>query len=285
MMVTTVLVTIAAILTTSGAGYLFGVHLGRRSRSSLAAEIQRERERARSLELSLTEQRTLQTSAERVREEMRTIMAPLMGQQASVEHLQNQMQQLVSRISNADKDGEQIEALRQELRRTLAPLLDRERESQQDLRAFMSDVLSPLLENERRGKALQSIAQTRRGREHLPTLLDTMARRGGFSAILLSDEMGLPLAATSGAKDTDVLAGVSSIILTLADRVTRSGGPTPTAVLIRDTSNAFILHRIFSVSAERFLVTAVSNGAPIASDALDPALPALERALEKNKAA
>lgn len=213
------------------------------------------------------------------------MMAPLVGQQAGVEQLQRQMQQLVTRITTSDKDGEQIESLRRELHRTIAPLLERDRTTHQDLRAFMSDVLSPLLESERRGKALHSLSQSRRGREHLPTLLDTMARRGAFLAVLLSDEVGLPLAASSGAKDADVLAGVSSIILTLADRVTRSGGPAPNAVLIRDSANAFILHRIFKVGDERFVVTAVAKGTAVATDALDPALPALEHALEKNQAA
>lgn len=285
MMVVTFLTVVAAVLTTAGAGYVLGVHLGRKARSSLAHALMQKDELARRLELALAEHRTLHSSTERVREEMRAMMAPLVGQQTGVEQLQRQMQQLVARITSSDKDGEQIESLRRELHRTIAPLLERDKTTQQDLRAFMSDVLSPLLESERRGQALHSLSQSRRGREHLPMLLDTMARRGAFLAVLLTDEVGLPLAASSGAKDADVLAGVSSIILTLADRVTRSGGPTPHAVLIRDSSNAYILHRIFNVGDERFLVTAVTKGSAIATDALDPALPALEHALEKNQAA
>lgn len=109
MMAVTLLTTIAAILTTGGAGYLLGVHLGRRTRTQLSAELRRRDERTRELELALAEHRTLQTSSERVREEMRAILAPLVGQQAGVEQLQHQMQQLVTRITSADKDGEQIE--------------------------------------------------------------------------------------------------------------------------------------------------------------------------------
>ena len=56
------------------------------------------------------------------------------------------------------------------------------------------------------------------------------------------------------------------------------------AVLIRDSSNQRILHRIFSVNNERFLVTAVAKGNEIATDALDPALPALEEMLDSQAA-
>ena len=93
------------------------------------------------------------------------------------------------------------------------------------------------------------------------------------------DEMGLPLAASSGARDADVIAGVSSLVLTLADRVTSSGGASPLSVLIRDSANQRILHRIFTVGKSRFIATAVAQGSEISTDAIDPALAALEEIL------
>lgn len=287
-MIVITVVTVAAILTTAGGGYLFGVHLGRKSRQELIAVATTQSDRVRELELQLASQASQVAAADRVRDEMRSLMAPLVGgdqQGTQLQELQEQMRQLATRVSTSDRSGEQLDGFREELHRTLAPLLERERASQQDLREFMSNVLSPLMENERRGQALQNLSFSRRGREQLPTLLDSIARRGGFSALLVSDEVGLPLAASSGAKDADVLAGVSSLILTLADRVTQSGGATPNAVLVRDVSNTLFLHRIFTAGEERFLVTAVARGGTMTPESLDPALVALENALSRGQAA
>lgn len=270
-------VALAGIAGTGLGGYLLGVLLGRRSRRALQNDAALKQLRVEQLEHALAQSST--AAAGQVRE----LLAPLLGQQqASTQQLREQMQQIAGRLSADDRKGETVEVLRQELHRTLAPMLERDRE-QKGLRQLVLDVMGPFMENERRAQGLKTVAAPKRGREQLPALLDTIARRGGFAAVLLSDEVGLPLAASSGARDAEVLAGVSSLILSLADRVTKTGGPTPTAVLVRDTANQIILHRIFTAGGERFLVTAVSKG-EVSSTALDPALTALENVLGKNAA-
>jgi predicted regulator of Ras-like GTPase activity (Roadblock/LC7/MglB family) len=224
----------------------------------------------------LAHERSASSTAEEVASQVRTLISPMVGaQKAASANLQAQMRELAQRVTTGDDSVERLDALRTELQQALAPLLKQDQEKQ-GIQKMMLDVLGPLMEKERRARGLTLVSPSNRSRHQLPKLLDTLAHRGGFAAVLLSDEMGLPLAASAGARDADVLAGVSSLVFSLADRVATSGSATPLAVLLRDAANQRILHRIFSVEDDRYLVTAVSKGGEISTDALDPALAALE---------
>ena len=292
-MLTSILLALVGAAATGGGGYLIGARASRRARESLETDLSKaERQlgtlsedfarataRTANLETTLAHERRSSHTAQQMATEMRNLITPIVGaQEAATKNLQAQMRELAERVANGDDNLERLDSLRAELQQTIAPLVQQDRENQ-GIRQMMLDVLSPLMEKERRAQGLTLVSPNRRGRTHLPRLLDTLVRRGGFAAVLLSDEMGLPLAASAGARDADVLAGVSSLVLTLADRVSSSGGAAPLAVLLRDSSNQRILHRIFSVNGERFLVTAVSKGNEISTDALDPALAALEDVL------
>jgi len=289
-MLTSILLALFGALATGGGGYLIGARASRRVREALEEDLEASRERGEgltrelsswqaktaSLQASLAHERKASSTAEQVASELRSLISPMVGaQETATRNLEAQMRQLAERVTDGDDSAERLESLRSELQQTLAPLLEQDRNNQ-GIHKMMMDVLGPLMEKERRVQGLTFVSPNRRGRSQLPRLLDTLNRRGGFAAVLLSDEMGLPLAASTGARDADVIAGVSSLVLTLADRVASSGGSAPMAVLVRDASNQRILHRIFSVNDDRFLVTAVSKGAEISTDALDPALAALE---------
>lgn len=140
-------------------------------------------------------------------------------------------------------------------------------------------VLAPLLEKERLGRALATLDVGRGTRDQLPKLLDAIAKTAGFSTVLVSDEAGLPLATNRSASDADMLAGVWSLLLTIADRVVAAGAPAPLAVMVHDAQGRAILHRIFSAGNTRFLLTAVSHTHRLAPESLDPALANLERVL------
>ena len=295
-MLTSILLALVGATATAGGGYIMGARAGKKARDSLAMdasqaalqsaalsqELAHANARAAALETSLAHERASSSNtAAQLATEVRSLLSPLVGaQEAATKDLQAQMRELAERIASGDDSVEQLETLRSELQSTLAPLVAQDRENHK----MMLDVLGPLMEKERRAQGLTLLSPNKRGRSQLPRLLDTLVRRGGFAAVLLSDEMGLPLAASNGARDADVIAGVSSLVLTLADRVASSGGSAPMAVLIRDASNQRILHRIFTVNNERFLVTAVAKGNEIATDALDPALPALEEMLDSQAA-
>lgn len=289
MMTAALLVALVGVAVTGTGGYLVGVALGRRARKRLAAQAEGQGQRIEQLQLALAHEQSSASAAAGVRDQLQSMLAGWMGQQqASAEQLQaqirQQMETVVGQLAAGERSDGDVERMRQEIHQALAPMLERDRD-QKGLRELVLDVLGPMMESERRAQGLKSLRAPLRGREQLPALLDNIARRGGFAAVLLSDEVGLPLAASSGARNADVLAGVSSLILSLADRVTKSGAPTPTAVLVRDGSNQLILHRIFSAAGERFLLTGVSKGSEVPTTALDPVLTALEDVLAKSQAA
>lgn len=290
MPIASLLFAVVGAAVTGGGGYLVGVTAKRRACRQLEADYTSLQAHAEQLEANLAAQQTASATTEQVREEMRSLITPIVGaQQASAAQIQaqieGQLRELAHRFESEQDSGDRLAALREEIHQSIAPLLQQDRESK-DIRVMVRDMLGPLMQKERRAQGLTKLAIVgRTSRQHLPRLLETVATRGGFSAVLLSDEMGLPLAASAGARDADVLAGVSSLILTLADRISKAGGPMPLAVLLRDAANQRILHRIFVVGNERYLVTAVSRGEDLTTDALDPALTALEDVLAAGQAA
>ncbi|MFO0616362.1 MAG: hypothetical protein U0414_27470 [Polyangiaceae bacterium] len=306
---TLTLVTVGAASALLGSGYLFGARRGRTARAALAAHAESREVALREAESRLSlERRTAESDAAR-RRELESILVPLTRQtQTSNEELEKveELKREVRAIARslAERDSHQDELRREvrgalasfakqpgdeaklegHVRRLVAPLLQREEQSEK-LRDALQEVLRPMIERERMGRDLARLPPSTSGLGGLPKLLDAIAERGGFTAVVLSDDVGLPLAASAGALDVETLAGSSSLLLTLADRAARDGAPPPQAVVVRDASNQTLLHRIFRVGDERFMLTAVARGVEIATGALDPALGTLERALARNNIA
>lgn len=140
---------------------------------------------------------------------------------------------------------------------------------------------------ERIGQAVMELRAERLGRADLPRLLDTIAAQGSLAAVLLTDETGLPIASSTQARHSEQLAGIASLILTLAERIVANEQPGPLAVLLRDESNQLILHRVFRLpfTQERYILTAVAKGTGITPESLDPALAALEEVLAPSEPA
>lgn len=147
----------------------------------------------------------------------------------------------------------------------------------------LETMLAPLLDRERIGRELSVIHVGGGGLGELPRLLDAIAQRAGFSEVVLSDESGLPLAASTGAGDVEALAGTAAFFLTLAERSERAAQPRPLSCVVLDETNRMTLHRMFVVGASRFTLSAVSRGQNLAPGALDPALSPLERALTRRE--
>lgn len=178
------------------------------------------------------------------------------------------------------------DALRAELSRAHDALADAhalrgEERGRSDLRE-VERILSPLLEKERVAQTIQHIELGRGTREELPRLLDAIAKAGGLSALVLSDDSGLPLAASAEAERPEVLAGVWSQLLTLADRVVENGDPAPVSARVQDVDGRVLAHRIFSAGDQRFLLTAVSRAGALGPESLEPAVAKLERVLMRD---
>ncbi len=308
MILTLTLVTLGAASGLLGSGYLFGAQRGRAARAGLAARAIESRATLRQAEATLSaERRSAERDAARI-VELESIIGPLARREGSsqqelekVDELKREVRALSRSLAERDSGQEELRRevrgalasmakqpgddakLEGQVKRLVAPLLQREDQSQK-LRDALQQVLRPMMEREQVGRDLARLTSTS-GLGGLPKLLDAIAERGGFSSIVLSDDVGLPLAASAGAVDVDTLAGASSLLLTLADRAERDGAPAPLCVVVRDESNQTLLHRIFRVGDDRFMLTAVARGVEVLADALDPALGTLERALTRNEAA
>lgn len=204
------------------------------------------------------------------------------GMGAETEQLRAQVDTLRTELASrprADRDPQLIKAQIDDTLRTLmGPLLQREADAR-GLREQVQGLLGPMVERERLGLEFARLNREATTRGDLPHLLSMIAQRGGFSTVLLSDAEGLTLASNSGTENPEVLSATTSLLLTLADRIAQGGDPPPIAAALRDEDNRVVLHRIFRVREERYVLTAVNKGLFLPPDVLDPTLVQLERLL------
>lgn len=157
------------------------------------------------------------------------------------------------------------------MQKLLAPLSRHDTEVA-GLRNVVQQMLTPMAQRERFASELANFSTDGHDPTSLTRLLDQIAEKGQFWAVLLSDHDGLPLAVSHNAKNVNKLTAVSSLMLLLADRIGRDGAPAPLSILIHDEANMTTLCRIFQINGQRLLLTAVSTGADLSPTALDPAL-------------
>lgn len=159
--------------------------------------------------------------------------------------------------------------------------LAKQADGEHGLRAAIQQVLSPLVQRERVARGLATLEAPEGTRRNLAALLDQIADKGNFSAVLLSDEQGLPLAASSGARDLERLGATAALIRLLADRMRRDGASAPRSLMVHDADNTVTLSRLFDANHQRLALTAVSVGDALSPAALDPALVKLGAALAR----
>lgn len=174
--------------------------------------------------------------------------------------------------------GKQSEALQLMVQEMVGPLIRRDKDVE-ELRLVIQDVIAPLVQREQIAHELASIHAGSGDRAGLAPLLDEIGEKGRFEAVMLSDGDGLPLAASSSARDLDRLAALSSMVLVFAERIGRGGAAPAQSLIIHDAENRETLCRIFVVGGQRLLLTAVSRGQPLSATTLDAALSQVDRAL------
>jgi hypothetical protein len=145
-------------------------------------------------------------------------------------------------------------------------------EGDENLRTTIKQVLSPLIQREQLSFELSHLKAVSGRRSDLTALLDQIADKGNFSAVLLSDEEGWPLASSSNTRELERLCATASLLFLLADRIARDSAPAPLSLMVHDESNTVTLCRIFRVGDQRLSLTAVSAGVQLTPTALDPAL-------------
>jgi hypothetical protein len=287
---------VAAGLCLSG-GYLFGVRRGAAARDVLRRHLAA---RADETHAARAEAVAMRTELQVARLEAQDVRAELTGARAEVQGMVHETAR-ATRLAEADRTAlENVRAELDEVRRRpaptsqgpevlraqidaalkglLGPLLERDAEAR-NLRETVQGLLGPMVERERLGLVFSQLNGEAQTRGELPRLLTLIAERGGFATVLLSDAEGLPLATNDTRENPETLAATTSLLLTLADRIAQGGDPPPIAAALRDEDNRVVLHRIFHVGHERYVLTAVNKGVFLPPDVLDPTLVQIERLL------
>lgn len=288
-----------------GGGYAFGSRKGRTARAALADEWE-----ARGTRIELLESEVARSNASKppsFRGELEQALAPLLSsakKDSGVEVLRGEVQTVLETIavrersndafrsevrnllSEVAKKSEGSAHVEDRLRTVLAPLLAERAErgeGERDMRRIIDEALEPLRERETLGHDLSTIHVGSGNLADLPALLDAIATKAGFSSVVLSDESGLPLAASAGSMDVDGISGTAAFFVTLAERAERASLPRPLSCVVLDETNRITVHRLFSVGDTRFNLSAVSRGRAMAPGVLDPALLPLERVLGRKE--
>ena len=220
----------------------------------------------------------------RAREQLRERILQQDGQ------LQQVQQRLLQKEASTGADflredfGKLVEALTRQgyvVQQMLEPLARRDSEVE-NLRELVQHVVAPLAQRDRLDYALSNLQTDSGRRDALTLLLDQIAEKGHFWAVLLSGEEGLPLATNNNSKDfVERLTAVASLALLFADRISRNGATAPLSLMMHDEANMTTLCRIFRVGGQRLLLTAVSTGTNLTPTSLDPALTKVDRALSR----
>ncbi|PIE19750.1 MAG: hypothetical protein CSA65_01080 [Proteobacteria bacterium] len=268
------------------AGYLFGAKRGQRAREALEQQASAQRQQAERLSAQLAEQSRSGGERQAMLQEIKGMLAPL-GRDDGMNELRSELQRLQSSLSRGDGQEQAAAELQRdqkqllELRRTMEPLLER----QQRLQAFQARIetlLTPMMAREKLGQDLANIAVGKRTSKGMVEMLQRLCDRGGFDAVVLTDEAGLPLAASNNAENPEAMAGVSSLLLILADRIPRHGLPAPDAFVLRDRSGKLTMHRIFNANDKRYLLTVISEDRQLSPDLFDAVVGKLESLLARS---
>lgn len=151
--------------------------------------------------------------------------------------------------------------LRAALGAMIEPLRAQEQKNEEAVRAVLK-LVQPVMDKDRLSLDLKQLTAASDSRSGLCDLLDRLRERGAFVAVVLSDEAGLPMACNRGCAAPETLAGISSLLLILADRVPRHGAARPQSFVLHDEAGQVTLHRIFEVGRKRYLLSIVASSAP-----------------------
>jgi len=304
MMIAFVIATMIALAAAAAAGWLLGVRRGRGARDDLAtataAAQARAEDAARVAAAADAQAAEAMAGAAQAREELMRVRAGTIAMREQVAQLSTARDAALddaraahSELVTATAEHSAVRAQLARLgtehaaqRAQIAALRERLASDQATGRARegravaeIERVLAPLAQRERLASHLATLAIGCGNRGELPRMMEAIAQIGQFSTVVLSDEAGLPLAVNHDGGDGTLLAGLWSMLLSLADRVTTAGAPSPLAVMVHDAANQTIVHRLFTAGGTRFLLTAVGHARALSPEILDPALSKLERLL------
>ncbi|TPV95212.1 MAG: hypothetical protein B7733_11155 [Myxococcales bacterium FL481] len=234
----------------------------------------------------------------RVADELREAMGNLVTRGEAIEDMQRELHTVSEQLAQSDAKGDHLEAeirralepvaaredntqsLKQELQQLLAPLLAREGQADAVQRAIAT-ALDPVVSQERLAQSLRTLP-VGKSRADLPQLLDAIVARAGLVHIVLSDAQGLAVAHSARTdKEAEALAAIASAYIALSERYPQFGQPAPVAFVATDTDRQSVVHRIFIVAGQRYVLSAKSKSRSLTPLVLDAALDKIEYLMAK----
>lgn len=137
----------------------------------------------------------------------------------------------------------------------------------------LEKILSRLQAEDDMARAVDPLAQA--GRSALTSILTRIQEHGGYSAVVLSDDAGLVLAATGKEEVAELLAVAAASFGNTSERV---HGRRQT-ILETEADRRWTLHRYFTVEEGKLCLSATRHGGSARPEALDGALGAFQRVL------
>lgn len=245
----------AAILLFSG--YIFGLWRGGRMRENLQAQLD-----------------YFQGEVDRLNVDAGGKINTLLEQGAHSQQLKTQLSDYHEKIDkfseNADKKFSTLIEYSDNLNTVVKPLAEWESQIEKLDDAVREMKKSASVDNKE--NKLIDLKTSVEHRSNLTELMDEIISKANFESILLSDDQGLPLAGNSEINDLDILAAISAFALIFCDRFTRDGFIAPLSLMTHDPKGREMLFRVFYIENERFVLTSISKGLMLTSNALDPAL-------------
>ena len=177
-----------------------------------------------------------------------------------------------------DKKIDQLLDQGDALQRVVEPLAEWDKQVD-NLSAAIKQVQDSVLLLDQDAVDLTDLETNALNRGDLTRLMDEIAEKAQFKVMLLSDEKGLPVAASSDAQKLDKLAAIASLVVIFGDRISRDDTESPQSFLIHYANNIDTLCRLFYVGKQRLVLTAVSAEQKLTPASLDPALSKVEAIL------
>lgn len=201
---------------------------------------------------------------------------------ATTSAMRDDLSRISSIVEHISSDRGYAEKFDVQMLRDLVEAQSRSNQAQERI----EELLKPVVKNDRLADELAELlpegSQTSRD---LESILNSVAKHGRFRSILLSDDGGLPLAASKDSTRPEAMAGVAALLIILAERIPRHGFAQPTALIVHDKEEQISVNCVFKVNDRNYLLTVLTDDPHVTPDHFDPIISRISALLDRSKRA
>jgi len=140
---------------------------------------------------------------------------------------------------------------------------------------------APLLERERLSQEIQSISTATTVGRGMEDLIEQVMRIGSgrVSAIIVNDDSGLPLASNRQCRNPEAIAALSTLLFLLADRTPHHVLAPPRSISYLSESGQRMLHTFFRAQQRRYVLTVLAEDSSLDAAVFAPLVEKVQRIL------